>query len=126
MSRQNYNKVKAECPPVYAGGKAVGHVKGDVFYKSIHGSKHILKRPPSIAISCDALNQAETAGALKIVITDQETGTQYHCTIAHLRRAGFELDRGFGQQLALPLDGWIRTSKGEGLLSQLPMFSDGA
>jgi hypothetical protein len=102
-----------------ASGKAIGKIRGDTFYKSIKGSRHMLRCPPAIALDLAGLNQAEQASALRVVVTDTETGTQYRSTIAHIRQAGFELDRGYGRQLALELTGWIQSTRGA---AQLELF----
>jgi len=101
------------CTPIYIGNKVVGKVKGDVFYKFIRGSKHILKKPPAIAFDIDSLIQAERAGAVWVQITDCESRTIYRATIRHIREKGGELDRGFGRQIFLPMNGWIKSRTGD-------------
>jgi hypothetical protein len=107
---------------IYSGSKVIGRVKGDTFLKSIKGSKHMLRKPPAIAISIDALDQAQAAGAVRVKVTDQESGTTYTATIEHLREDGFEFDRGYGPQIGLVLDGWSRTLRGRQFTEQLNLF----
>ena len=54
-------------------GKAVGHVKGDVFYKKLSSSKHFLRKPPSISFDEKSLKKAFNYGAKRIVIYDKDT-----------------------------------------------------
>ena len=107
---------------IYAQGRAIGTVRGDTFYKSIRGSAHILRTPRAIALDLGSLEQAEQAGAVNVQVTDTETGTVYRSTIEHIRRDGFELNRGFGAQIALPLDGWTETRRGELYARQLALI----
>ena len=114
MSHPNYTAIYSN------SGKKIGRVQGDIFYKSIHGSKHMLRTPPGLAVDLQALLDAEQAGADRIVITDTETGTQYRADISRLKKRGFTFDRGFGRQIALPLDAWITERRGAPV--QLALF----
>jgi hypothetical protein len=121
---QYSTKTKKESNQIYSGGHVVGRVTGNIFLKTIQGSKHILRKPQAIAISIDALEAAERAGATTIQITDTETGVMYKSSVEHFRGHAFELDRGFGPQLALTLEGWTRTRRGA--LEQLGLFGGAA
>lgn len=100
---------------VYVNGKRVGNVKDGEFRKSVHGSRHFLRFPPAIAFDVSTLDQAEAAGAVTVNITDQDTGVVYRSTIAHIRENGLSINRGHGEQIALPLEGWIIQKRGDGL-----------
>lgn len=109
--------------PIFSvGGKPCGKVGGDTWYKTIAGSRHILRQPPAIAFDLETVNQAERAGAVRVRVTDRETGTLYTASLAHIREAGFSFDRGFGWQIALPLQGWTITRRGEIPARQLDMW----
>lgn len=112
--------VQSDCIPIRVGNQVVGQVKGDTFYKSIRASKHMLKIPPAIAFDVSTLKDAERAGAMKVQVTDSESGTVYKATIAQIWRGGFRVNRRFGKQIALPLQRWTMTRRG--LLEQLPLF----
>jgi hypothetical protein len=117
------NNSKQAKLPIYSGAHIVGRVSGGTFYKTIHGSKHILRKPQAIAVSIDALEAAESAGAVKIQVRDVETDTTYRATIEHFRQAGIKINRGgFGEQIALTLDGWIKQREGEAI--QAPLFGE--
>jgi len=105
---------------ITAGSKTFGIVQGDELRKSVFGSKHFLRKPPAIAFDKGALDRAEAAGAVRVRVVDQETGTVYSATIAHIRRAGLEIDRGWGTQLALPLESFVRQKPGDAV--QLDLF----
>ena len=113
MSRSNFTRI-------FASGKAIGQVKGDTFYKTISGSKHMLRTPPGLAVDLQSLLDAEQAGATRIQIFDRETGTKYSTAISHLKRAGFTFERGFGRQIGLALDAWITERPGAPV--QLDLF----
>lgn len=98
----------------YAAGRIVGKVEGDTFFKNIR-TKHILHSPPAIAFDIQSLEDAARAGATRVQVTDKDSGIIYKATIDHIRRAGFNLNRGWGNQIALGLDNWIRQKPGGGL-----------
>ena len=108
-----------DCIRIFALGKSVGKVEGDTFYKSIRGSKHILRKPLGLAVDLQSLLDAEQAGATRIQILDRETGTKYSTAVSHLKRAGFTFDRGFGRQIGLALDAWITERPGAPVQLQL-------
>lgn len=113
MSHTQYTKIQSE-------NKTLGIIQGAELRKSVFGSKHFLRKPPAIAIDKRALDQAERAGAIRVVVIDQETGIRYLAAIAHIRRSGFLIDRGAGEQIALPLTSWIRQRQGAAV--QLGLF----
>jgi hypothetical protein len=96
--------------PIYLGNTVIGEVvempKGRLFRKTLHGSKHILKRPPAIAFDLDTLRQVELAGGTAIEVKDVETDIVYYATLTTVWTKGFALNRGFGDQQALLLSHW--------------------
>jgi len=94
--------------PVSVGGRTVGRVAGKVFYKSIRGSVHLLQKPRAIAFDLSTLRDAQAAGAVSVQVTDTESGAVYRAGIDLVFRDGFRLNRGHGDQQALPLDRWNR------------------
>jgi hypothetical protein len=96
--------------PIYAPGRRhpIGHVVGGAFVKYIAFSKHTLRQPRAIAFDASTLDDAERAGASVAEIHDTETGAVYTATIATIRRGGFPVRRGFGNQWALTLEHWSR------------------
>jgi hypothetical protein len=94
--------------PIYVGKKIIGNVKGDTFYKRISSFRHFLRKPPAIAFDVQTLLDAEQVGAVNVEVNDYETGDIYRSTIEQIRREGFEMDRGYGHQIALPISIWQR------------------
>lgn len=96
--------------PIYAPGRRhpIGHVVGGAFVKHIAFSRHALRRPRAIAFDASTLDDAERAGATIVEIYDTETGAVYRAAIATIRRAGFPVRRGHGNQWALGLEHWSR------------------
>ena len=126
--RQNFRAADSIPQPhsitgqVYAQGRVVGQVRGNVFHKTVRGSVHMLRRPPAWALDLGSLLQAEKQGARSVEIRDIETGNRYRASIEQVRRHGFTLDRGYGQQIGLALDRWTLTRPGEVQAEQLNLF----
>jgi hypothetical protein len=92
--------------PMYVGDKVVGQVVGNALYKSVKGSIHFLRNPPSICNDVALLNAAEKAGATYVIIKDKETGKRYIATIADIRKLGKSLNRGANSQIRLVMGYW--------------------
>lgn len=88
-------------------GKTVGAVVGNEYRKRII-NRHMLTTPPAIANDIQALHDAERAGAAYCVITNTETGITYRAPIAKIWDMGFAFNRGFGDQIGLPLHLWTQ------------------
>lgn len=73
---------KGKSTPIYAGGRVVGHVNGEIFSKIISGSKHFLRQPPAILFDVSSLKDAELLGATLASVTDRETGNVYTALIS--------------------------------------------
>jgi hypothetical protein len=115
------NSVRRGACQIRVNGRVIGEVRGDTFYKTIAGSKHMLRRPAGIALDLGSLADAEDAGARYVEIFDSETGRHYHAAISTIRARGFRVSRGFGEQVALPLDAWARDA--EPAAEQLALFA---
>lgn len=99
---------------VYAQGKPVGYVdvQAGIFHKKCRASVHRLRKPLGWALDVGSLSEAERAGATLVQIEDTESGRVYTASIKAIRNNGVPLDRGFGEQLLLPLSGWnVRDSR---------------
>ena len=86
--------------------RVVGVVIGKNFIKKARGSKHFLRIPPAIAFSLQSLRDAYNAGARYAVVIDKETQIEYFSTIANIYANGFDVNRGHGAQIALPIPSW--------------------
>lgn len=105
--------------PIYAAGRIVGYVAGATFFKRVFGSKHFLRRPRAIALDVQSIYDAQDAGATMAEITDGETGRVYRVALDVMLRDGFHFNRGWGAQVALPVDDFDRPDLGE----QLDLFA---
>ena len=118
----SYSNIQQHSIAIHRGdGRVIGKVDGDTFYKSIRKS-HYLQRPPAIAFDIDSLKQAEQAGAVNVQVTDRDDGTVYKSTVQHIREKGKEFNRGYGDQIFLTLDGWVKSKPGGGM--QLEMWDN--
>lgn len=88
-------------------GRVVGEVRGDELVKRVTGSKHMLQKPVAWAVDETILRQAESLGAKKVKITDVETNKTYTAPVSTLWERGIRLNRGFGEQIALPIPSWL-------------------
>ena len=97
---------------ILAMGRPVGVVRDGVFSKRCRGSRHMLRRPVGWCLDVGSLDEAERVGASLVQIEDTESGRVYTASIKTIRDNGVPLDRGFGEQLLLPLDKWaVRDSR---------------
>jgi hypothetical protein len=106
---------------IYACGKVVGCVENAVFKKTIIGSKHILRRPLALAFDVCSLEDASRAGAARCEVFDKQSGVHYCADIERIFSKGFRFNRGFGDQIALPLEAWMRYTTGAA--QQLDLFA---
>ncbi len=90
--------------PIFCNGHIVGKVTARTFCKTISGSKHLLRKPAAVAFDRSTLADARKAGALAVAVTDRETGKVYRASIDDIEAHGFGVYRGFGSQVALPVD----------------------
>lgn len=106
-------------PVRLADGRICGVVVGCEFRKRLRKSAHMLRTPPAWCLDVQVLDVVERMGAQCVGITDTETGREYRATIATIRQRGFALDRGYGLQIACPLQWWARD--GEPMAEQLAL-----
>lgn len=76
------------------------------------GSVHRLRAPAGWAIQKDVL-QFHVRDVRRVEIVDVETGATYTAGLSDFIRAGVEIERGYGAQLALPLASWHMAGAGE-------------
>lgn len=105
---------------IHVGGRMIGHVENETFYKHVRASKHMYRARPAWAFDFQSLADAERAGAVYVEVHDTETDTIYRASIATIRRRGFMLHhREHGEQLALDLKHFSVTQRGEEQAVQL-------
>ncbi len=74
--------------------------------RRVRGSLHQLRRPPAWSFERGILEQAHTAGARVVEVHDVESQTTYTAPLALLWQKGIRIQRGHGEQIALPLNLW--------------------
>ena len=102
-------------------GKIIGWVESDSLNKNISSSKHMLLKPKGIAWDFSVLERARKDGLKKSRVYDKETGNEYEATIEDFFRYGVRINRGFGEQIVLPLKYWQKKVKGQPSPSQLAL-----
>lgn len=107
-------------------GKVVGTIAGQVLRKSVDASRHFLRTPPAIAWDLSALEQARQNGTTHCEVRDRESGRLYIARLESFFAKGFRVERGYGQQLGLPLNQWEVREPGRPPVVQLSLFGDAA
>ncbi|MCL6476468.1 MAG: hypothetical protein K6U75_15615 [Firmicutes bacterium] len=98
-------------------GKASGCVVLDgILHRVVQASKHQLRRPPAWAFEENILREAERQGATLVQVVDTDTGQTYTASLSRFWTHGVRLDRGYGVQVALPLNQWHREDPAQGRL----------
>ena len=114
LNTTNKPQHRGAAVPIYLRGttKPVGRVSGIWFEKTIQGSKHLLRVPMlALAFDVSTLEDAAAAGATAVAVTDSENGRIYRQRITTILQHGFEVRRGFGRQVALPLTAYAIDGK---------------
>lgn len=98
--------------PIRTGsGKYTGSVNAGIYHKLVNGKKHMLLSPvPSWAIDKDILDDLTIMHVSQIEITDVQDGTVYLSSMSNFIQNSKPLNRGFGEQLALPLKLWTQSN----------------
>lgn len=118
MSKYNTKKLS----PLYSeSGKIIGWKEPDAICKSIIASLHMLQKPKGIAWDLSVLERARKDGLKKSRVYDKETGNEYEATIEDFFRYGVRINRGFGEQIVLPLIYWQKKAQGQPFPSQLAL-----
>lgn len=86
-------------------GKVYGSLENGVLYKRIIGSRHLLRKPPAIAIDAE-LYDAYRTKIQAIEVHDIETSTAYRLLRAEFEQYRWVLDRGYGKQYAVHISHW--------------------
>ena len=89
-----------------SNGKVVGTVIKDTLHKRVNSSKHFPRKPPAIAFDKDCIEKAKELGATKIMVHDIDTKKRFMANYKEFEENSIKLNRGFGEQLALPISMW--------------------
>jgi hypothetical protein len=97
-----------------------GIFEGDTWFKTIDKNcGQMLHTPPAIAFDKADVDAAESHPITLIVIFETSERKRYVATIATLLDKGMWFDRGYGRQLALPLQYWTVVNDGDDLPSPI-------
>jgi len=93
-------------------GKTIGTVTTDdrIFHKRVRGSVHMLREPASWCIDSEVVEILDKLNCESIEVIDTETQSVYTVDFAKFQEKAFTIDRGYGEQKALPLGYWKITS----------------
>lgn len=94
--------------PVIVGNKKIGSIAGRIFKKVIHGSKHLLRKPPAIAIDASAFSSLIKQDIVLIQVLDVDTQVLYSISMNDFMQNHKTLNRGFGEQLYVELKYWSK------------------
>ena len=87
-----------------------GTIQSGVYKKTVSGSRHFLKKPPSIALEVTDLDGVRQHNGKTIEITDRESGKVYSVDFDHFcRHASEPFNRGWGWQRFLTFSHWTVT-----------------
>lgn len=89
-----------------ANGRVVAVLEGRVLKKRVRASKHLLRRPSAWALDRAILEAARRDGAVVVEVFDVENRKVFTAPIVAFDLHGFGFNRGFGDQVALPLHYW--------------------
>ena len=93
------------------GMKPVGVVEDRdgrlVLVKQVDAERHLLRLPEeSWAVDASGLRRAQELGVERVEVSDARTGNTWHTPLDYLLARGRHFDRGWGEQVALPLSHW--------------------
>lgn len=78
-----------------------------VLVRKVDAKRHLLQFPEqSWAVDADGLEQAEALGAERVEVQDAKTGNVWYSPVDYIRSTGHHFNRGWGEQIALPLTRW--------------------
>jgi hypothetical protein len=72
-------------------------------------NKHFLRQPPAIAYDCSIIDLATSYHVQYLIVTNSESKDKYEISLAAFKEKSFKVNRGFGPQLACPLENWAST-----------------
>lgn len=107
-------------------GKVVGWIEGNAFCKRAKASTHMLRYPPAWAWDTSILEKAEETGLDYSIIYDIESQTVYTAKLEYFWTNGIKINRGYGDQIALPISYWSKQSQNETNVAQLGLFDRGS
>lgn len=108
---------KEGTPVLMDGNKMIGSIFNKKYIKQIR-KKHLMTTPPAIAIDKDVFARNIQRDCLSIFIIELDEQVIYSTSVDNFILHSFYLNRGFGGQLALPMEYWGRNT---GVVNQVTL-----
>lgn len=90
---------------VHLHGKVIGFISGNTFRKNIREDEHLLKEPPAIAYDDSVIRGLKAHGVTQLMVHSDKQ-RDFFASLETLEAKGIKINRGFGEQTALPIDHW--------------------
>jgi hypothetical protein len=88
-------------------------IKDGYLFKKAKKSKHFLESPEAIAVDKDVFKKAvKMSHIIGVKVYEVEHGVTYIASLENFIINSILIDRGFGEQYALPLEYWEKEGKG--------------
>jgi hypothetical protein len=91
-------------------GRIIGTFDGTTLRLKRKRSRHLYRALNSWCVDLATLVSAADAGVERVVVEDTESGETFETELGVLLSHGVAIDHGFGTQVALPLQYWLRSS----------------
>lgn len=103
----NYTENNSKTQPFFnQKGKVIGKLENGVLKKIVRGSVHMLQKPKGWAWDKHVIEETKILGGKSIEITDTETQTKYKAKLDDFEFFGIAFNRGYGEQIVLPIKYW--------------------
>ena len=103
-TNQENNKIFSE------NGRVIGWIEGKAICKRVKASRHMLRTPRGWAWDVFVLERANREGLNMSIIYEKENDLVYQANLEDFWRHGAPINRGFGDQICLPLKYWQVTN----------------
>jgi hypothetical protein len=117
----NNNTNKADNKIYGVNGHVIGWIEGNSFCKRVKESTHMLRTPRGWAWDVAVLERAQKEGLLKTVIFEGEYKKIYQASLVDFLRYGVDINRGYGEQICLPIKYWTITQDSTPIAYQLEL-----
>jgi hypothetical protein len=84
----------------------IGEIDGEKLKIYASSERHMLQQPRGWSVQTSILQQAKSANVKSVEIIDKELGVVFTSPLDCFWSDGIFVDRGFGEQLCLPINYW--------------------
>ena len=121
FSMFNHNTKKQNNKIFSENGRIIGWSEKDAICKRVNASKHMLRTPRGWAWDVFVLERANCDGFNKSIIYEMENDLVYQANLEDFWRHGVPINRGYGEQICLPLKYWQVSDKNAPIAQQLAL-----